>query len=273
MRNMGIYNRKYKTQAKLKGKDFNYAFLYKSLFIILIILIAGAASFFIYPQIINYSKNITLFNISNIEVTGNEIITHEDVIKTSEIMLNKTSIFINKKDLINKIKTNNLISDVNIIKKYPDKITINIQENKPVALINLENLYYINKDGKIYNKVNGTHPTNLPVITGIKKEEIKSDLIPQYALNALELIKYSSKGVRILGLNNISEIYCSNNQYFTIYTNDHGIPIQIKVSNVKQDFSRLESVLNHLYRSGFYEKTKKIVINTEKKLYYASFEE
>jgi cell division protein FtsQ len=268
-----MYNKKYKDQARSRKERQDFSFLYKYILMSFLIITLVMGGFFIYPYITKHTSNIKLFNISSIEVKGNEILSYEEIIKNSGIILSKTSIFTNKDTIITNIKKNNLVYDANILKKYPDKIIIHIQENKPVALINLDALYYINEKGRIYSKFNADDNINLPILTGIKKEEILSNTLPEYAITAIDFLKYSSKGIRILGMNNISEINCKDNKYFTIYTNDNGIPIQMKITNLKNDFSRLESVLNHLYRSGLYEKTKKIVINTDKKLYYASFGE
>lgn len=110
--------RKRKEKIKLKG-----------FIIILIIILFAVATFFIYRTL----------KVKNIYVTGNNLIKEYEVIELASLKDYPYLYQVSKKDIIESIKTNPIIKDVEVTKTLFGKITINVIENR---------VLYQNNDGK-----------------------------------------------------------------------------------------------------------------------------
>lgn len=127
-----------------------------------------------------------LFNINEIQVSGNERISTETIISLSELKENE-NIFRNSKNAItNKIKTNAYIESVKIRRYLPDKISINVVERKRSFSIKILNSYaYIGNQGYILEI--SEEKGELPILEGISTSE--ENIIEGNRLNVEDLEK------------------------------------------------------------------------------------
>ena len=127
----------------------------------LILIILGGMVYFLLSPI---------FNIKNINVTGNEKIAKEEIISLSGIHTDDNIFSINKIGAKNSIKENAYIDSVEISRDLPDTINIEVKERKETFMIKFGNAYvYLNNQGymlKIAEK-----KLSLPILTGIKTQE------------------------------------------------------------------------------------------------------
>ena len=77
----------------------------------------------------------------------------------------------------------------------------------------------------------------------------------------MKLISMASKGTRILGINNISQIHIAGKDTLILYTSDSGIPFHFGTENLSAQFSKAEKILYQLYSSGKYKKVAKVELD------------
>lgn len=89
-----------------------------------------------------------VFNIVNIEVTGNNKISNEAIISLSEIMIGENIFKLNKNNIVNKIKQNAYIENVIIERNIPSTLKIDVKERQATYMLEYVNGYaYINNQG------------------------------------------------------------------------------------------------------------------------------
>ena len=121
----------------------------------------------------NFSKNKnSLFQIKNIEVTNNTIISSNKIIEKISYLYEKNIFFINEKSLNKSLETVNFLEKIEVKKKYPNTIKIKLYETKPVAILfkkndkylldNLSNLIVFKKEINV---------VGLPVVFGENAEK------------------------------------------------------------------------------------------------------
>lgn len=107
-----------------------------------------------------------IFNVTEINVTGNEQISSDTIISLSQLQIGQNLFKFNRTKTKNEIKTNAYIENVNIKRKIPNKIEILIDERKRDYNVEFLNGYvYINNQGYILEK--SEQKLDLPVIKGI----------------------------------------------------------------------------------------------------------
>lgn len=140
-----------------KIKIFKYVFITCSIFTAIICFMFSA-----------------IFNISEIKVTGNNKLSSEQIISFSCLQIGENIFKINKSKIINNIKENPYVEDVQIKRDIPSILEIDIKERQATYMLEYVNSYaYINNQG--YMLEISENKIDRPIITGIitKTDNIK----------------------------------------------------------------------------------------------------
>ena len=112
----------------------------------------------------------SVFNIKNVEVINNNIVTAEEIINLSELKLETNMFKYSKKRIKNKIKQNAYIEDVKVKRKLNGTVVLSIIERTPTYMLKFANSYvYINNQGYILEI--SENPIEVPTITGFETPE------------------------------------------------------------------------------------------------------
>lgn len=121
-----------------------------------------------------YAMLSPIFNITNIYVEGNLKISSETIISLSGLSINENIFKFRTSDIIDKIKENAYIDKVEIKRKFPDAVEINVYEREATFALEFGNGYaYINNQGYILDITDSN--AEFPILEGYKTttEEIK----------------------------------------------------------------------------------------------------
>jgi len=145
----------------------------------------------------DFSKtNISaFFRIKNFEVKNTENTDIDLVYSKLEKFKNNNIFLINNDEIASSITDLDFVKDVSIKKIYPDKISININEHKIVAVIsNKENKHILSKEGHIIENYDDKF-NSLPIIYGKNTEnyfpyfyKLLNDI--NFNLNKIKYLKF-----------------------------------------------------------------------------------
>lgn len=140
-KNVSAKASKTQTDKEQKIKKINRKKGITGFVILLLLLISGAI----------YMLTTPIFNITNIEISGNEKNSIETYISLTKVELNTTNIFaVTKNSIIKNLKENPYVEKVIIKRKLPNTLQINIEERKVAYQVKYNNQYiYIDKQGYI----------------------------------------------------------------------------------------------------------------------------
>ncbi len=191
---MGMVKKTNKYIMKSKRKR-----VIKKIIITLLFLIMG---------VIIFVTKSNVFIVKKVAVTGNPIITGEDVKERCEKVLGENIFFVSKSDLTKEAKKNPYVEAVTVTKKFPKQININIVEK--------EGIYYLD-EGKnklilsnrlvLLERTDDLRGRNLVEIKGIEYKE-------------------GEVGERVLDDNRISEILTT---FYNIVRNN---PTEYNISSI-----------------------------------------
>lgn len=143
---------------------------------LLIIIIAGIIFALVSP----------IFNIKEINVSNNNQINTETIISLSQLNLGQNIFKFNKNKVNKNIKTNAYIESVEIKRKLPNKVQIQIEERKQEYNVEFLNGYaYINNQGYILQI--SEEKQDLPTIQGISTPD--EQIVEGNRLNSEDLEK------------------------------------------------------------------------------------
>ena len=117
----------------------------KKLYKIIILLVAlvflttyNPNEFSVFPQ----KKNI-FFKIQKIEIINNHLIDESKITEKLSEIYEKNILFIARSDIERPLKSIEFLEKIEVKKKYPNTIIINVYETKPVAILFKENSKYL----------------------------------------------------------------------------------------------------------------------------------
>lgn len=128
-----------------------------------------------------------MFNICNIEITGNLQIPTETILQVSGIDTNDNIFLARTIKAKNKIKENPYVKEIIIKRELPDKIKIEVIEKQKAYMLQLETGYvYVDKYGEIL-EISENRLENLITLYGYTTKN--TDIIPGNKLNKEDLEK------------------------------------------------------------------------------------
>ncbi len=151
-----------------------------------------------------FAMTSPIFNIKEIQVSNNKIVSSEEIISLSELKTEENIFKFDKKSAINKIKENPYIEDIKIHRKIPN--TLEIETTERIHKYSVEYLgkyAYINTQGYILEISEDSK--GLVIIQGITTNE--ENVIPGKRLNTDDLYALENviKIMSIVKENNIEE--------------------------------------------------------------------
>lgn len=156
--NKNVKNKKeVKEKNKKVSKDNKISIKNIIKIIFLIAIIIGA---------IIFTMTTPLFNITEIDIKGNNRISKERIESLSKIVLNTNTFQYSKREIIKNIKEEPYLKEINIKRKLPNIMEIHIQERERNFIIsNMGNYIYLDDQGYVLEITN--EPEQLPEIVGL----------------------------------------------------------------------------------------------------------
>jgi len=199
------------------------------------------------------------FKIDTIEVVGNKNLSKADIIDSSKISKKENIFKISKKIVKEEVEELPFVKEAKIKRKLPRTVIIDVIEREEKLLIkNISTYLVIDKEGYILKQVE-TNDENLPVLLGVKIDNIK--LGENIFLNLKDdaLIDLIEEGDKIFLLNSIKEMDLELLDDIKIKLNN-GIDIVFgNLDNVKYKLNLLNEILEHITENEI--KCSKIIMN------------
>jgi cell division septal protein FtsQ len=278
---------KYKNPFRKRKRFFEFK-LFKIINLILLLSIIICLYFFLFSN---------FYNINEIEVGGNQIISTNDVLdiinnylaKHKFLIFSTKNIFIfNKNDIKKEINKAIILRDLQVEKELPNKIRINLQE-KDVALkwITADSQYMIDNQGQIIkkyyklqtpsifqldsNSVNVTVSDN-DNLSKIKDLSDKKVNLGDFVLNAenVQFIQDLLTRMKTYGLYNVAEIQVPNQfpQYLSLMmAAGWKIDFNLKDS-LDEQLKRLEIIVNQKIKKENLNNVDYIDLKLGESIYY-----
>lgn len=167
---LGANGRKRNADRKVKVKSAARKFGMSIIIVLLGVTALTALFIYSYKGIITIAlniKNSQVFTVKAIEITGNKHIDKQTILEECGISDSTRSFAVKECDVRKVLMKNPWIDNVKVGKNLDGKVTIKIKERKPVALVNLGAIYYIDRDGYIFPLAKNVI-SEMPIICGLK---------------------------------------------------------------------------------------------------------
>lgn len=156
------------------------------------------------------------------------------------------------KEVTKRLESHPWVEYVGARKVFPNKILIQVKERKPIAILQLEELYYIDSKGVIFSRVGDRDRYNYPFLTGLTRQVLEKDSAGSKSLiaKALELLRIVDQE-KVPPLREISEIHMERTFGIQCFTQEEGLEIRMGWEDFREKLKRLSLIWSDLQKRGF----------------------
>jgi cell division protein FtsQ len=192
------------------------------------------------------------FRVKEIEVEGSRKIPRETLLSLAVIEGMPNLFSVKLKEVTKRLETHPWIEQVRVGKVFPDKILIQVEERKPMAIIQLEELYYIDTKGEIFSPVGEGDEYNYPYLTGLTRRALEKDPTEAKRLisKALEIVRIAGRE-KLPPLKEISEIHMEKTFGIHCFTKTEGVEVKMGWEDFEEKLGKLSLIWSDLRKRGF----------------------
>lgn len=192
------------------------------------------------------------FRVREVEVEGGRKITRETLLSLTVIEGMPNLFSVRLKEVVKRLESHPWIEQVRVRKVFPNKILIQIEERKPMAIIQLEELYYIDIKGEIFSRLGERDEYNYPYLTGLTRQVLEKDPVEAKRLitKALELLRIVSQE-KFTPLEEISEIHMQKAFGIHCFTKAEGVEVKMGWEDFAEKLKRLSLIWSDLRKRGW----------------------
>ncbi|MDR0967183.1 MAG: FtsQ-type POTRA domain-containing protein [Myxococcales bacterium] len=191
------------------------------------------------------------FAIEAIELRGLVHAAQTDVLALSRIQRGENAFEIDLDESAQAIRAHPWIEDVQVRRRLPRRIEIDVVEHVAAALVDLRGLYYADEAGKAFKRVSAGDRVDLPILRGVSREAYGADPEASEALLregiALSTL-YSSSGLQARAP--LSDIELDPVEGLTLRCGEHATAVRLGRGDYQQKLARLARIFDELARRG-----------------------
>ncbi|RUM41852.1 MAG: hypothetical protein DSY70_00470 [Desulfobulbus sp.] len=207
-----------------------------------------------------------IFRLSTLSVQGNQQVKKAKILDLGGIEQGVNLLAFDTQRSEDAISKHPWIESVKIERSWPSALTIRVHEYRPLAMINIDQendrgLYYVDRKGRVFAKVEKGHELDFPVITGVDSiEKVTGTVIAGTGLaaEAFRFIRLASRGNPIIPLQTISEVNVSPGKGIIVYLVDRPFPIYMGFDGMQTKYYQLVKLLGRLYRKKKLQEIREI---------------
>jgi len=205
-----------------------------------------------------FFSSSSYFQLNNIVVAGVSDDFREELIKISGIKEKENLLSIESSTIRKNIERHPWIKSVYLKKEFPHTLYIKAASEEAVAIVILETMSFMNKEGIIFKDVESNDCIDFPVVTGLSHSDAKNGAKLKRVASLLNAIHLC---VSPLLIKNLSEIHVEEDGAFVVYFKK----LPFKVFFGRDDFERkigsLIDIINHLRTTYRLDQARSIDLN------------
>lgn len=191
------------------------------------------------------------FRVREIQVEGCRKIAQETVLALIKIEGMPNLFTVRIREIARRLEPHPWIEEVRVRKVFPNKILVQIKERRPIAILQLEELYYIDTQGVIFSPVGDRDEYNFPFLTGLTRQALEKEPVKakHLIMKALEFLRTSEQG-KSPPLEEISEIRMEKTFGIDCFTKAEGLEVKMGWENFEEKLEKLSLIWFDLQRRG-----------------------
>lgn len=178
-----------------------------------------------------------------------------ELVELSQLSTDISLLAIHINDVKKKMEMHPWIQTVHVQRRFPNMLVIQAEKEKPQAIVVTDGLFYMNRWGKVFEKIGETGDTDFPLITGISMTERAKEGQLKLAAHILKVFE-AEEGA--WSLEALSEVHLEKNGHVSLYFRSFPVAIALDGTQIDGKIADLKRLVLHLEKTGQIHMVKRI---------------
>jgi len=187
------------------------------------------------------------FGVNLVRVEQQVRVSEGDILDASDIKIGDSLFDLELHMIGRKIEEHPWIARAEVERSFPDQVVIRVVERQARAIIDLDYLYYVDREGVAFKMLESGDELDYPVITGIDRQYLLDH--PDQTQNSLDLalsLMDQLEQRKLFNLDDVSEIHFDQQEGLIIHTRIGGVPVRMGKENFYAKLDRFEAIYEDL---------------------------
>jgi cell division protein FtsQ len=195
----------------------------------------------------------------NIEIIGNQRLSRAQVLELAKLDSHTNLLALRPTAVEQTLQAHPWIAKAELERRWPNRLALRLTERRPLALVQLEELYYTDLSGSLF-KPASTDPHDFPVITGLTREHFPDEQRPPSALvvQVLKLLALFQEAPEPVTSSRVAEIHVDPERGFTLYLSGLKTALDLGFTDLPEKIKKLPQVWPFLVQRGYLARTGRI---------------
>jgi cell division septal protein FtsQ len=221
----------------------------------------------LYYQVLNWNL-FFIKDAQNIEITGLKRLQPELVLKLAKLGPHTNLLALRPFQVEQTLETHPWIARATLTRQWPHRVSLQIQEREPVALVQVGELHYVDRRGNLFKPLSPGDPHDFPIITGLPREFFspRQVALPGTMDRIIKLMDLLKNAPPPLNLENVSEIHVDLERGLTLFANGLGAGVDLGRGQFPEKLQRLAQAWPVITKKGFLPQAARINLDYPQKV-------
>jgi cell division protein FtsQ len=206
----------------------------------------------------NYLLTSPYLRLEQVEMGGIPPALQRDLIQLGGLSNGTSLLAIRLDDVKEKMEEHAWVRSVRVERRFPNKVVIDAELQTPSALVVADGIYYLNRWGEIFKKVQESEVVDFPIITGISLQSGKAQEQLYRVSHVLQVLELEEGR---WSADELSEIHIRENGSVSLYFEHLSAEVRLMWYDLENKLEGLKKVTEHLTRSGKIHQVSRIDLN------------
>ena len=197
---------------------------------------------------------------SNIEIIGLKRLTPELILQQGKLGPTTNLLALKPTQVERDLLAHPWIFRAELTRIWPQRVRLRVKEREPVALVQMGELLYVDRQGRLFKPLSPGDPHDFPVITGLRDEDFHQveEAMPEVMAKVFQLLEALKGAPPPLHWENISEVHVDHERGFTLYANGLGAAVDVGLTDYGAKLQKFAHIWPVLAQKGYLVKVGRI---------------
>jgi len=179
------------------------------------------------------------FALTTIDVDGNHAVGRNEILEWADVSEGSSIWHAAPTSVRVRLLSHPRIEQVAVRREFPNRLIIHVRERRPLAIVRLDQLQYVDRDGHLFGPLRDDDTRDLPLITGLEGDGSRNFV----AIGVHRALQLSRLYGRMRGVDTLSEIHVDRRAGVTIFPQRPPVAVVLGWGGWREKLTRVARVL------------------------------
>jgi cell division septal protein FtsQ len=198
-------------------------------------------------SVYHYLVTSPYLKLEHVKVKGAQQELKTEILKTVALEPGVSLLALNLQALKKQLEELRWIRSIQLERRFPHTLLIRVEKQEPRAILVSDGMYYLNRYGEPFKKVEASEDADFPLVTGLRTKGQREIDELQKVARVMEELREEKNPWSLAAL---AEIHVEDENHFTLYFEHMDAGIRVSGTALRKEVQELRRVVAHLARSG-----------------------